>query len=153
MACPDPPVLDFDGNLKPDLWIANYEKETFALYRNDGHAGFSHVSERSGVSALGGLFVGFGTVASDFDLDGDEDLIVANGHVMYYSEIAPVRQHQLVLRNDGDGGFTRLSFSPDEYLGQEHWGRAVTTHAAADLEDAHDGSRARRRRRALAWLI
>lgn len=124
-------VLDFDGDERPDLWVANYEKETFGLYRNDGDAGFAHVSERSGVSVLGGLFVGFGTVASDFELDGDEDLIVANGHVMYHSEIAPVRQHQLVLRNNGKGGFDRLSFPPDDYLGQEHWGRGI---AAGDLD-------------------
>ncbi|MGC1273694.1 MAG: CRTAC1 family protein [Planctomycetaceae bacterium] len=124
-------VLDFDGDLRPDLWVANYENETFALYRNDGDAGFAHVSERTGVSVLGGLFVGFGTVATDLDLDGDEDLMVTNGHVMYHSTILPGPQQPLVLRNRGNSRFARVTFPSDSYIAQEHWGRGV---AAGDLD-------------------
>ncbi|HBL44443.1 MAG TPA: hypothetical protein DDZ90_13720, partial [Planctomycetaceae bacterium] len=115
----------------PDLWVANYEKEAFALYRNDGEAQFLHISNDTGVTSIGSLFVGFGTVCADFDLDGDEDVFVVNGHVAYYSLNSPFRQKPLYLENRG-GRFAQIQYDESSYLGQSHTGRGL---ALADFND------------------
>lgn len=120
-------VLDTNGDLRPDVWVTNYENETFGLYENVGNANFNSISQRAGVSALGTLFVGFGTVASDLDLDGDEDLCVANGHVINFPKLGKTSQYQLVLRNEGRR-FVREEFPASSYLGQEHLGRSLVVH-------------------------
>jgi hypothetical protein len=127
-------VLDYDGNQLPDLWVANYENESFALYRNEGNASFSHVSQSTGIHALGGKYVGFGTAACDLDRDADEDLVVSNGHVVRYPNSGAVQQEPLLMLNDR-GSFHRMQFPADVYFGQKHHGRGL---AIADLDDDGD---------------
>ena len=128
-------VLDFDGTGRPDIWVTNYEREDFALYRNEGPTAFLHVSDVAGVNVLGGLFVGFGTVCHDLDLDGDEDILVNNGHVILYPTASPRKQLPLVLENQR-GRFQRVSYQPSSYLAQPHEGRGL---AIADLDNDGDG--------------
>ena len=124
-------TLIFDANQDglPDLWVVNFERELFGLYRNDGGNLFTHVSRAAGLAAFDGSFVGFGTVAIDYDLDGDLDLIVSNGHVSYASPNAPFKQLPLILENDA-GHFSRVQFT-DGYFATGHSGRGL---ASADLD-------------------
>jgi len=124
-------VLDYNNDLRPDLWVTNYENETFALYHNDGGGMFRCLTEATGITALGTLYVGFGTVAADFTHSGFEDLVVANGHVMQYPRYSTVAQEALYLRNEGRGKFLRQKFPPDSYFSRLHRGRGVV---AADLD-------------------
>jgi enediyne biosynthesis protein E4 len=123
-------MADLQGNAQPDIWVTNFERELFGLYRNEGGGLFSHVSRSAGLAVLGGLYVGFGTVAIDIDFDGHLDLIVANGHVSYHSEATPLRQRPLVIRNLGKGRFRLLE--QGGYFAQEHTGRGL---AYADLNN------------------
>ena len=118
-------VLDFDGDLRPDIWVCNYENETFALYKNDGNSNFRHVTASTGISALGTLFVAFGTVAADFDGDGDEDIVVANGHVLRFPPGNTIEQFPLFLRNSGRGKLTRQQFELSSYFSNKWRGRGV----------------------------
>ncbi len=118
-------VLDFDGDLRLDIWVCNYENETFALYKNDGNSNFRHVTSSTGITALGTLFVAFGTVAADFDSDGDEDIVVANGHVLRFPTGNSVDQFPLLLLNNGRGKLTRQQFGPATYFGKKWRGRGV----------------------------
>ena len=120
-------VLDFDGDLRPDIWVCNYENETFALYKNDGNSNFRHVTSSTGITALGTLFVAFGTVAADFDCDGDVDIVVANGHVLRFPHGNSVEQFPLFLRNNGRGKLTRQQFEPSSYFGKKWRGRGVAS--------------------------
>ena len=127
---------DYNNDLEPDLWVANYEQESFALYENRGRGRFLHVSDKTGVSSLGGLFVGFGTLFWDLDLDGDEDLVVANGHVIKYPTSKRVDQLPLLLINDKGQRFVRKRFDPgDDYFGTPHSGRGL---AIGDLDEDGD---------------
>ncbi len=118
-------VLDFDGDLRPDLWVCNFENETFALYKNDGNSNFRHVTSSTGVSALGTLFVAFGTVAADFDSDGDEDIVVTNGHVQRLPPGNSVEQLPLFLTNSGKGRLTRQLFDSSNYFSKKWRGRGA----------------------------
>lgn len=123
-------VGEFTGDLLPDIWVTNFERELFALYRNEGNGLYTHISRTAGLAASGGLYVGFGTVPIDIDQDGDDDLVVANGHVSYKAKNTAFKQVPLLLRNDGQGRFVRqLS---EGYFSELHSGRGVVS---ADLNN------------------
>ncbi len=115
-------VFDYDKDLKPDIFVCNYENQTFGLYKYDEDSYFRHSTTTAGLTALGTMFVAWGTVARDFDLDGDEDIIVTNGHVMRTS---PAEQPPLALINNGQSKFKRLSFAPDSYFSKSWRGRGL----------------------------
>jgi hypothetical protein len=123
-------LCDFNCDGLPDIWVANYERESFALYRNEGHGQFLHVSQRLGITDLGGLFVGFGTACEDFDSDGDLDMVVTNGHVIRHPANAPRKQLPLLMQYDGRR-FRRAQSAPGSYFGQPHEGRGL---AVADFD-------------------
>ncbi len=123
-------VLDYNNDLKPDIWVTNYENETFALYHNDDRGMFRCVTQSTGITAIGSLFVGFGTAAADFTRSGREDIVVSNGHVMLYPRYSPIEQPALYVRNQGKGKLERLQFPLDDYFTLGHRGRGVVV---ADL--------------------
>lgn len=127
-------VCDFNLDLRPDIWVTNYEREAFALYRNEGSGQFLHVSQPTGITALGGLFVGFGTACGDFDRDGDEDFLVANGHVILYPQASPVRQLPLLLEQRKQR-FLRATQLVDAYFTTPHEGRGLSL---ADFDNDGD---------------
>ena len=127
-------VCDFNQNGRPDIWVTNYEREDFALYRNEGPNAFLHVSDITGLNVLGGLFVGFGTVCSDLDLDNLEDIVVNNGHVILYPTASPRKQRPVVMLSKGRR-FERVVFSDDSYLHRSHDGRGLV---AVDFDNDGD---------------
>lgn len=127
-------LCDYNGDGLPDLWVANYEDESFALYRNEGQGMFLHVSKATGITALGGMFVGFGTFCADLDRDGDEDILVTNGHVLKYPLSLPVKQLPLALENR-DGRFARLIFPAADYFSTPQEGRGMSVF---DLDNDGD---------------
>jgi enediyne biosynthesis protein E4 len=124
-------VGDFNLDGLPDLWVSNYERESFAVYRNFGGMNFLHVSRATGVTAVGSQFVGWGTVSFDVDCDGDEDVFVANGHVIHYPEAAPVRQHPLLFENLLGKRFQDIAPSAGPWMASPHAGRGC---AVGDLD-------------------
>ena len=128
-------VGDYNLDGRPDLWVSNFERESFALYRNDGNFLFQHVSRSTGVTAVGGLSVGWGSVFLDFDRDGDEDVFVSNGHVIRYPNNAPLRQPPLLFQNDPGPRFHNVAPAGGEYLETPHMGRGV---ACGDLDNDGD---------------
>lgn len=126
-------IVDFNQDRLPDIWVTNYESEPFGLYQNIGNGAFLFATNRAGVNRLGDLFVGFGTVAADLDLDGDEDLVVSNGHVIQHPRETTVAQYPLLLEStsyDFDGPanqFERAIFPQESYFGNKHRGRGLIT--------------------------
>lgn len=126
---------DYNLDGLPDLWVANFEHESFALYRNEGDCFFQHVSAATGVTAVGGLYVGWGTVFFDADRDGDEDLFAANGHVVRHPSNAPVRQKPLLFENRNGRRFVNVAPQTGGYMTAPHMGRGV---AEGDIDGDGD---------------
>lgn len=93
-------VLDFDGDLRPDLcfsqgcnWPPRADQRTYfdRLYRNRGGGAFDDVTTNA--RFIGNGF-GQGTTVGDYNADGLPDLFVAN-----------IGRNRL-YRNNGDGTFT-----------------------------------------------
>jgi hypothetical protein len=80
---------DYDGDGRTDLFVTNFEEDFSTLYRNLGNLAFEDVSARTGVGPATYRWLSWGTVFADFDLDGDLELFVANGHIYPQADAAP----------------------------------------------------------------
>ena len=76
-------VGDTDGNGFEDLIVTHLDRQTNALYANQGDRLFLEQRFVAGIAEPSMPWVGFGADLADFDLDGDLDLAVANGHVIH----------------------------------------------------------------------
>jgi hypothetical protein len=92
-------VLDFDGDGAEDLFVGDGVRSI--LYRNDGHARFTDVTERAGLASSPSAGVpATGVAAGDVDGDGLPDLAVTDA-------FGPTR----LFRNRGDGTFEEITAS------------------------------------------
>jgi hypothetical protein len=104
---------DFDGDQRIDVVVTYFEGEWNGFYRNCGKNRFEDVAARNGTAAASTLLLGWGVEFFDADLDGDLDVLVANGHVVddireFRKETAGYEQPNLFYRNDGRGSFISL---------------------------------------------
>ncbi len=128
---------DFDGDLRTDLFVTNFYLESNNLFLNRGDMNFKDEAMKAKLSLPSKYVLGFGTQGEDIDLDGDLDLIVANGHIDDYSVRGdPWKMPTQLFRNLGDGTFQTVSSSVDEYFGGSYLGRGV-----ASLDWNRDGLR------------
>ena len=65
-----------------DLFVTNFSGESNTLYRNDKNGFLTDVTFAAGLGQPSLEVLGFGTNFVDLDLDGWEDIFVANGHVI-----------------------------------------------------------------------
>lgn len=127
-------VGDADGDLDFDLLVTNFDDESDTLYRNDGGGLFTDATIPFGLEAPSFLPVGFGCVFEDFDLDGDLDLAVANGHIIdnihLYHDGKTWKQEALFYVNDGK------RFRPDTAAGGDFVREALVGRGlyAGDLD-------------------
>jgi hypothetical protein len=122
---------DLNNDGKPDIWVANYENQTFALYRNLGNEIFAHASRAFGVTAVGSEAVGFGTVILDADGDGFPDIFCTNGHVWASTISLERRQFPYLFWNDQGNRLRNIAPQIGGYMQQRHLGRGA---AGGDLD-------------------
>lgn len=125
---------DFDGNGYCDLFLTHYYAQKNTLYRNLGGMQFVDDSRRGRIVAISHDRLGFGTVAFDFDRDGDSDLFVANGHVLG-PEHDPFAMLAQIVRNDGQARFEDVGKESGDYFHQLCVGRGA---AGADFDNDGD---------------
>ena len=135
-------VGDLNGDGKPDLWVANFENQTFAYFRNLGNDLFVHASRAFGVTAVGAEAVGFGTVIFDADGDGRPDIFCANGHVWAPSFPHERRQFPYLFWNDHYKRLRNVAPQAGAYMTERHLGRGaacgdVDANGTPDLVVVH----------------
>jgi hypothetical protein len=77
-------VGDYDRNGWLDIYSTHFYEESNTLYRNLGPQGFDDITALAGLHQPTLPFLAFGTVMADFDQNGTQELIVANGHIENY---------------------------------------------------------------------
>ena len=133
-------AADYNGTGLLSVFVANYENESHALYRNRGNGQFIDASRVTGITSLGLSYVGFGAGFLDFDLDGHEDLFISNGHVVYHPPPpAEVAQRPVLMRNTRRPGqkphevrFENVTSGAGPYFQARHVGRGA---AFGDLDN------------------
>ncbi len=77
-------AADLDNDIDLDLFITHLKNESNTIFENvGGGLGFEDATAKTGIGAHSIPYTGFGTVAVDFELDGDLDLFVGNGPVRH----------------------------------------------------------------------
>jgi hypothetical protein len=116
-------AADFDNDDDFDLFMTHLKKETNTYYRNLGpEMGFEDATSAVGLAQASVAYTGFGTVTFDFELDGDLDLVVANGAVNRGSALPGVQladpwrwfaePNQVFLNENGVFEVTTHGFEP-----------------------------------------
>ncbi|MGH9465596.1 MAG: CRTAC1 family protein [Thermoanaerobaculia bacterium] len=130
-------LSDVDGNAYPDLFLTVFSDDTNTLHLNLGDGFFDDRSAQFGLAAPSRPYLGWGCGFYDFDLDGDEDLFIANGHV--YPEMddpqvgASWAQRALVFERRG-GRFEPTTCA-EPWCEERYHGRAT---AFGDLDGDRD---------------
>ncbi|WP_054682563.1 FG-GAP repeat domain-containing protein [Rhodothermus marinus] len=98
---------DFNGDGWIDLLVTSYGlNDQVRLFLADGQGGFVDHTEAAG---LKGIVGGLNTVHADYDNDGDVDVLILRG-----AWLGPAgRMPNSLLRNNGDGTFTDVTYEPD----------------------------------------
>lgn len=104
---------DFDRDGLLDLAVSNFQRLSFAVFRNAGNNCFIDVATRTDLARATQNRLGFGAKWIDFDNDGWPDLSFVNGHV--YDNAADVegpgtkfRQPNCLFRNESGKKFVDL---------------------------------------------
>ena len=118
---------DVDDNGLIDFFVTNFKDESNTLYLQITDGLFQDMSRTAGLDAAGIPFVGWGTQFIDAELDGDLDLVVANGHIDdYRDENGEFQMRPQLFRNQGNTQF--LEVTPDEagdYFEKKFLGRGL----------------------------
>ena len=119
---------DIDGDGLIDILITDLSYG--ALYRYSGNGTFTDVAKTSGIADLMKGKGGWGASLFDYDNDGDQDIISANGTA---EEL--ILQPPLLLENDGTGKFTDVGQNHGEYFKTKRSGRGL---AIVDFDNDGD---------------
>lgn len=118
---------DFDRSGTLDLHVANFQQEFVSLFLNQGGA-FKDCSAQFGLDRDSRAKLGFGCQAIDFDNNGWQDLVVANGHIDEVpGGLEPFKQLPQAFVNLGTKFELADANKMDAYFSTGHLGRAVAT--------------------------
>lgn len=127
---------DYDGNGYLDLYVTHFHRESNTLYRNLGSRGFEDVTGLAGLHGPTLKYLGFGTVMTDFDLDGRQELFIVNGHIDPDKglEGEPYQMQPQLFTFDGSR-WRECGVEAGDYFSARRVGRGVAT---ADFDDDGD---------------
>ncbi|MBL9166521.1 MAG: CRTAC1 family protein [Verrucomicrobiales bacterium] len=133
---------DFDRDGLADLFVTHLSDELHGLWRQETRGLYAERLATTGLQQQAWRGTGFGTVAADFDWDGDLDLALVNGLVRHsLPGQTPLQsgtaafwgryaQRPQLFMNLGRGSFADRSSEHPSFCGQAMVGRSL---ASADL--------------------
>ncbi len=127
-------AADFNRSGLASLFVTNYENELPGLYRNrstDGQERFIYDTLSTGIAAIGGSYVSWGTGFCDLDHDGWEDIMIVSGHAIRFPTKIDRRQKPVLLRNQ-QGKFKQARSENWPYFKDPHNARGL---AFGDLDN------------------
>lgn len=126
-------VGDYDSNQFLDLYVTHFHAEWNTLYQNLGPAGFHDVTAQMNLASPTMEQLGFGSVMVDFDQNGHQELLVANGHIDNVTDkgIEYEMQAQLFAYNGTE--WDDIGADAGGFFQKKSLGRAVAT-ADYDLD-------------------
>jgi hypothetical protein len=128
-------AADFDNSGRTGLAVTNFDNEMIGLYRPQGKGLYQDIARPAGIGAPSLNRLGFGCVFADLDLDGQVDLVVANGHID--ETVRNIRgnvgyaQPPLLFLNQGNAAFRDVAGQAGSAFAQARVGRGL---AAGDFD-------------------
>ena len=125
---------DFDGDGRPDIFLAHFYQAKNTLYQNLGNLLFADISRKTRIAATSLHNLGFGTVGLDWDRDGRMEMFVATGHVLG-PRVQPYQMQPQLLWQAANGTFVDVS----DDVGGDYFGGKWLGRAAAGADYDNDG--------------
>jgi hypothetical protein len=129
-------AADYDHSGAPSILITNFSNQMVSLYHNEGKGLFVDEAPRSDVGRASLLTLGFGCFFFDYDLDGWQDILIANGHIDSDIErVQPNVKYAMpphLFRNVGKGNFQEVTKTLGKSFGTPRVGRGA---AYADINN------------------
>lgn len=120
-------VGDIDNSGRPSLLVSNYQDEPTMVFLNRGNMIFREYSHPSGLGPASFKVLSFGIDMLDADLDGNLDVVQANGHVIVNDSArnAPYKQQAQLFLGDGQAHFTEVTDTAGPFFREKHLGRGL----------------------------
>lgn len=117
-------VDDFDNDDYLDIVTSTWDtREQMRFFKNNRDGTFSDLAHQAGLT---GIYGGLNMVQADYDNDGNTDILVLRGAWL----ISQGRHPNSLLRNNGDGTFTDVTF--DAGLAEVHYPSGTASWADYD---------------------
>ena len=128
-------AADFGNSGVTGVAITNFDNEMIGLYRAGSNHTYEDIAVRAGVGLPSRNTLGFGCMFFDPDLDGTQDLMIANGHIdetvrNIRGNVGYAQPPQLFL-NNGNGTFRDVASEIGDDFRQPKVGRGL---AYADFD-------------------
>jgi hypothetical protein len=132
-------AADFSGDGLPDFVVTNFNDQYHSLFIGSKSLLYEDRTVESHLAAMSKSFVGWGAKFLDYNNDGNEDLVLVNGHInrVIESTRADVKYQELplLLRNEGNGTFRNMRDQAGPAFGEGCVARGL---AVGDIDNDGD---------------
>jgi enediyne biosynthesis protein E4 len=122
---------DYNNDGWPDLVITDLANQRYSLYRNNRDGSFVYSSGATGIGTMTVLHSGWGVRFLDFDNDGWNDLLIAQGHDLDTIELTSPQIHyrepMILAHNERGKKFTDVSSSSGPVFAEKWVARGLAT--------------------------